>query len=112
MRGPFCSSCASADSPPRLLAGRRKGVGALRLYPSLRARRSNPRFRRRPLTDLPAPSPLTPQVLETVLHDRFWGFAGGRSRGEMDCFATLAMTERSRRAPALIPPRKSGRGGK
>ena len=34
--------------------------------PSLRAKRSNPRFRGRPLADLTAPRPLTPQVFETV----------------------------------------------
>src|SRR5271154_1481879 len=31
--------------------------------------------------------------LKLLLHDRFWDFLGGVSRGEMGCFATLAMTE-------------------
>jgi len=43
--------------------------------------------------DLPAPRPLTPQAREPLLYCRFWRFVGGLSRGKIDCFAVLAMTE-------------------
>jgi hypothetical protein len=42
------------------------------------------------------PRPLAHQVLERLLHNRFWELVGGPSRGEMDCFATLAMTGSAR----------------
>jgi hypothetical protein len=34
--------------------------------------------------------------LKHLLHDQFWELVGGPSRGEMDCFATLAMTGSAR----------------
>src|ERR1700723_4686598 len=66
------------------------------LYQSLRAKRSNPRFRCRPPADWATPRPPPQRVRERSLHDRFWELVGGPSRGEMDCFATLAMTGSAR----------------
>jgi hypothetical protein len=36
------------------------------------------------------------ESLKRLLHERFWELVDGPSRGEMDCFATLAMTGSAR----------------
>ena len=59
----------------------------------LLAQRSNPRLRCRPSAILTEPRPLPPLVLETLTTRLVLGTWRRLSRGEMDCFATLAMTE-------------------
>ena len=59
----------------------------------MRAQRSNRRLRCRPPAYLTAPRPLPPLVLETLTTRLVLGTWRRLSRGEMDCFATLAMTE-------------------
>src|SRR5271163_3229373 len=61
-------------------------------YPSLRAKRSNPGFRCRPPADLGAPRLLPQRIVEAAATPSVLGTVSGPSRGEMDCFAPLAMT--------------------
>jgi len=61
--------------------------------------------------------------LKPLLHDRFWELVGRPSRGEMDCFAALAMTGSARKTrlvkvagglspvqPPLTPPHEEREG--